>query len=115
MTKKSDITIFDENVYVEVRKILNAARNRAYATLSGEMVKAYWNIGKKIYEITNSRAEYGASVIVNLSKRLTQDFGKGFSERNLKYMRQVYEAFSDSADACAELSWSHLRILSQVV
>ena len=112
--KSTDTMVFEESVYSEVRRILEAARNRVYSALSSEMVKAYWSIGKMISQLTNSRAEYGAFIISNLSKRLTQDFGKGFSERNVLYMRQVYEAFPNSANACAELSWSHLRILSQV-
>jgi len=106
--------LFDEGIYKNIREILEAARNRAYAALSREMVMAYWSIGKQVFEITGGRAEYGELVIHKLSQRLTKDYGNGFSERNIKYMRQVYEAFPNSADACAELSWSHLRVLSQI-
>jgi len=105
---------FDESIYARVREILEAARNRAQSALSREMVSAYWNIGKEVSDIINGRAEYGASVVKSLSQKLTKDYGKGFSERNILYMKQVYEAFPNSAHACAELSWSHLRILTQV-
>ncbi|MDR3263283.1 MAG: DUF1016 N-terminal domain-containing protein [Clostridiales bacterium] len=100
----AESTVFDESIYTHVREILEAARKRAYAALSREMVMAYWNVGKKISETTNGRAEYGAFVVKNISERLTRDYGSGFSKRNVFYMRQIYEAFPNSADAFAQLS-----------
>ncbi|WAG63079.1 DUF1016 N-terminal domain-containing protein [Clostridium estertheticum] len=45
----------------------------------------YWNIGKinKTEILQSAKAEYGKSVISNLSKELTKDYGKGYSQRNL--------------------------------
>ncbi len=60
------------------------------------MVEAYWNIGKQIVQEEQNgknRADYGAYLIKNLSKKLTADFGKGFTSTNLKMMRQFYNAF----------------------
>ena len=50
------------------------------------MVEAYWDIGKKIYEICgkNDRAEYGKQVLKDISQKLTTEFGKGFSIQNLR-------------------------------
>ncbi len=45
------------------------------------MVEAYWNIGKSIIEEQggNEKAEYGTGLLKELSKQMTQDFGKGFT------------------------------------
>lgn len=60
------------------------------------MVKAYWNIGKMIVEEEQNgkdRAEYGKAVVKEVSKRLTNEHGRGFTYNNLAYMRQFYSAF----------------------
>lgn len=56
------------------------------------MVNCYWNIGKYIYETqrNKSRADYGTYLIKYLSERLTEEFGKGFSKRNLFQMKKFY-------------------------
>ena len=56
------------------------------------MLNLYWNIGKIIMEIQdgNERASYGEAMLDNLSEKLTAEFGKGFSSRNLRTMRKFY-------------------------
>lgn len=80
------------------------------------MVEAYWNIGKSIIEEQggNEKAEYGTSLLKELSKQMTQDFGKGFTVTNLKYMRQFYLTFPNSHALRDELSWTHYRLLIKV-
>ncbi len=60
------------------------------------------------------KAEYGSRLIVELSKMMTADFGKGFTPTNLKYMRQFYLAFPNSHALRDELSWTHYRLLMRV-
>ena len=75
--------------YGEIKKILTEARNKVYQTANFAMVEAYWQIGKSIIEEQNGeeRAEYGTGLLKELSKQMTQDFGKGFTVANLKNMR----------------------------
>ena len=83
--------------YQSVAEILRAARANAYRTVNFAMVEAYWNVGRMIVEEEQrgqERAEYGAALIKNLSIRLTREFGKGFTETNLKYFRQFYLALA---------------------
>lgn len=57
------------------------------------MVKAYWLSGRDIVEAEQGgekRANYGKAILANLSIRLLNEFGAGFSEANLKNMRQFY-------------------------
>ena len=106
----------NENFYNEIKNILNIARNKVYKTANFVMVEAYWNIGKSIIEEQggNEKAEYGAGLIKELSKQMTQDFGKGFTVTNLKYMRQFYLMFPNSHALRDELSWTHYRLLIKV-
>ncbi|MBQ7448298.1 MAG: DUF1016 family protein, partial [Paludibacteraceae bacterium] len=77
---------------------------------------AYWQIGKVITEdeLQHKRAEYGKSVLRNLAMRLTEEFGKGFDESNLRYMCLFYKAFPIYDTLRHELSWSHYRKLISV-
>ncbi len=80
------------------------------------MVEAYWNIGKSIIEEHggNEKAEYGTGLLKELSKQMTQDFGKGFTVANLKNMRQFYLTFPNGYALRSELSWTHYRLLMRV-
>ena len=100
-----------------IQKILEEARNKVYHTANIEMLQAYWNIGREIVEEEQKgegRAAYGSALIKELSVRLTQEYGKGFTETNLKYMRQFYQTFEKSHALRDELSWTHYRILLKV-
>jgi predicted nuclease of restriction endonuclease-like (RecB) superfamily len=79
------------------------------------MIEAYWEIGKRIVEEEqngNQRASYGQEIIKKLSIELTEEFGKGFSERTLREFRQFYNYFPNLEiwrTAFAKLSWSHFQ------
>jgi hypothetical protein len=53
--------------------------------INSEMIILYWNIGKiiKMEILNDERAEYGKSIIKSLSKELTANYGKGYSQANL--------------------------------
>ena len=81
------------------------------------MVEAYWNIGKQIVEQEQNgkdRADYGSSLMKELSSKLTKDFGKGFSKQNLWNMRQFYNYFPILSALRRELSWTHYKIIIRV-
>lgn len=81
------------------------------------MVLTYWHIGKLIVEDEQqgaARAEYGKEVLRNLGQQLSNEFGKGFNERNLRYFRQFYMVFPIWNAVRAELSWTHYRYLLKV-
>ncbi|WP_337959661.1 PDDEXK nuclease domain-containing protein [Paraeggerthella hongkongensis] len=71
-------------------------------------------MGRQIAEAQGDRAEYGKRLMKYLSERLTAEFGKGFTERNLRAMRQLYLAYPIRHTVCAELSWSHYRLIIRV-
>ena len=105
-----------EDIYTSIRSFVITAQNKVYAAVNTAMVIAYWEIGEQIYKACgeNDRAEYGKNLLKYLSDKLTAEFGKGFTERNLRAMRQFYSCFPNRHTLCAELSWSHYRRLLRV-
>ena len=109
------------NNYInEIKKILKNARQKAYTAVNSAMVEAYWEIGRRIVEEEQrgkERAEYGKEIVKNLSKELTEEFGKGFSRRTLWEMRKLYVYFSDYERVrtlFAQLTWSHFQKVLRV-
>ena len=109
------------NNYInEIKKILKNARQKAYTAVNSAMVEAYWKIGKRIVEEEQNgkeRAEYGKEILQNLSKELTEEFGKGYSYRTLREIRQFYLMFSDFEKwrtVSAKLTWSHFQKVLRV-
>ena len=109
------------NNYInEIKKILKNARQKAYTAVNSVMVEAYWEIGRRIVEEEQNgkeRAEYGKEILQNLSKELTEEFGKGYSYRTLREIRQFYLMFSDFEKwrtVSAKLTWSHFQKVLRV-
>ncbi len=105
------------NFYYVIKNILQSARDNTYQKVNFIMVEAYWNIGKQIVteeQNGEDRAKYGTYLIKELSTKLTQDFGKGFTATNLKMMRQFYNVFPNSHTLCDQLSWSHYRLILRI-
>lgn len=97
----NELSLVDENInpiFEEIKGLINTSRNRVYSAVNTEMLNLYWNIGKIIMEIQqgNERASYGKAVLENLSKKLTNEFGRGFSVDNLEKMRKFYNIFQNS-------------------
>ena len=105
-----------EQTYHSIRNSIVSAQHRLSAAVNSTMVITYWEIGEQIYKACgeNDRAEYGKKLLDYLSEQLTVEFGKGFTVRNLRAMRQFYCLFPIRHTLCAELSWSHYRLLMRV-
>ena len=103
-------------IFDSIKELVINSRNKVYQTVNTEMLKLYWNIGKTIMEIQqgDERASYGDAVLEKLSKRLTEEFGKGFSKRNLERMRKFYIYFPKATTVSSQLSWSHYLELIKI-
>ena len=82
------------------KRVKDYSKNRSDLT-------TYYNVGKLLSE---AGKHYGEGIIKEYSKRLTNEFGKGYTMTNLKYFRQFY-VFTKSHTVCDQLSWSHYRTL----
>ncbi|MHB1038130.1 MAG: PDDEXK nuclease domain-containing protein [Pirellulales bacterium] len=106
-----------QRTYEQIKAILTDARNRAYRAINTAMVAAYWEIGRIIVEQEQQgqqRAEYGKGLLIELSQRLTADFGRGFDRSNLWHMRSFYLSYPILDAVRRELSWTHYRLLLRV-
>ena len=88
--------IVTSNFFDKVLEVLKNARKQAKTALNISMVYSYYEVGRMIVEEQNGeqRAEYGKAILKELSKRLTESLGKGFSVENLKLMRRFYVVYS---------------------
>lgn len=82
----------------EIRGLITAARSAVARSVDYVQVRTCFEIGRRIVEHEqkgNQRAEYGEAVLVELSSRLSAEFGRGFSRSNLEYMRKFYLLFQN--------------------
>ena len=107
---------FQEETYRSIRGYVIDAQRQVYTSVNSAMVNAYWEIGRTVYEACgeNGRAAYGQQLLNYISDKLTAEFGKGFTVRNLRHMRQFFLMFPKRHTLCAELNWSHYRLLMRV-
>ena len=79
-------------------------------------LNTYFEVGRLIVEAQGgeARAKYGNKLIKEYSIRLTRELGKGYTERNLRNMRSFYIKFRKWHTLCAELTWSHYRLLLSI-
>ena len=107
------------SIYNDIKNLIVQAKSKVYTTINSTMTETYWNIGCRIVEEEQEgqeRAKYGKALLKNLSKELTKEFGKGYSEDNLKNMRRFYIAYqkSETLSRKFKLSWSHYIFLTRI-
>jgi hypothetical protein len=86
-----------EQLYSSIKSLLLNARKQVLTTVNSVMTLTYYEIGRQIVEEEQNgknRASYGKELLKNISKKLTVEFGKGFSERNLRLFRKFYQVYS---------------------
>jgi len=106
-----------DKLHQRIRTILDNARNKVYKAANFEMLEAYWQMGKEIVEEEQKgekRAEYGKYILKNLSLKLTEDYGQGFDDSNLRNIRKFYTVYPKRDALRHELSWTHYRHLMRI-
>lgn len=90
--------LVDNQLYSKITELIELVRKKVATTVNLTMGHTYFEIGRMIVEDEQQgkeRAEYGKSVLKDLSNRLTEKFGKGFSEQNLRNMRQFFQVYTE--------------------
>lgn len=98
----------------QLRELIQSARSQSLRAVDVIQVRTCWEIGRHIVEFEQNgkdRAAYGRRLIPNLAETLKEEFGRGFDERNLRYMRAFFLSFSNWNAVRTELSWTHYRTL----
>ena len=115
-------------LFDKASKVIEQARSTAYRQINETLVRRNWELGRMIAEEElngEDRAKYGATIIKELSKRLTESYGKGFTKRNLYNFLSFYKIYkslflvenrivqSAIAQSKPILPWTHYLILTQ--
>ncbi len=123
MTKKTlpaqsstNLTLIPEGLLDDLRLLIDQTRASLAATVNMSLTMLNWRVGKRIREevLLGERAEYGKQIIVSLVRQLTVDYGKSFTEKNLRRMIQFAEVFSNEEIVVLlirQLSWTHFIAL----
>ena len=101
----------------ELGELIRQARQKVLRVVDTIQVQTCWQIGRHIVEFEQEgtkRAGYGKQLLALLAHELKAQFGKGFDERNLRYMRSFYQLFPIWNAVRSELSWTHYRRLLRV-
>lgn len=108
---KKDIQKNQNNLIDNIKEIIFAARKSVAINVNNELITAYWNVGRIIIEnekVNNIDNSSSRQLILELSKRLTEEIGKGFSRSNLFNMRKFYLEYPDVQTLSGQLTWSHI-------
>ena len=100
----------NKDIYSSIKELMDNARNKVAREVNNILIQTYWEIGRIIVEDeqgNSDRAEYGKQLVTDLSKRLTKEYGKGFSRSNLQNMRNFYLSYPICQTLSGKLSWSH--------
>ena len=113
----NEVAVASDRLYRSVRKVIQEAQGVVSRVANWAMVEANWRVGFLIVEDEQKglrKAEYGKAVLKDLALRLTAEYGSGYDESNLRYMRLFYLAFPIRDALRHELSWTHYRSLTRV-
>ena len=100
----------------DIRRLILEAKSRAAMAINAELTLLYWQVGRRIHTeiLKGARAEYGKQIVATLSKQLTGEVGKGWSEKQLLHCLRIAETFPEEpifSSLRRELSWTHLKTL----
>jgi predicted nuclease of restriction endonuclease-like (RecB) superfamily len=119
ITSPADLPEGYREFIISLKDRIRAAQVKAALSVNRELVLLYWEIGNDI--LTRQEKEgWGAKVIERLSSDLMHEFPgmKGFSVRNLKYMRKFAESWRDVSivqELLAQITWyHHIALLDKV-
>ncbi|MCX5797012.1 MAG: PDDEXK nuclease domain-containing protein [Elusimicrobia bacterium] len=98
----------------DIRGLIESARRQVAQAANTGLVMLYWSIGRRIRQdiLGNRRAAYGRQIFYTLSRKLTQEYGPGYSMANLFHMVRFAEVFPDPkivSTLLTQLSWSKFR------
>ena len=111
MKKKANSAVAKANALAslieEVRRLVQSARRAAATSVNTLQVLTNFEIGRRIVEHEQQgrdRAEYGRELLKHLAAGLTVEFGRGYSETNLKLMRQFYVSWTDRFSQVSQIA-----------
>ena len=111
-----------KDIISDLQSIIEQSQKVAHSAVNVVLIQRNWLMGKRIFEEElngKERAEYGAEVIKNVSKKLTDIYGKGYTKSNLYGFYQFFKEYPDIFQSLIGkseklLTWTHYLTLLQV-
>jgi len=105
-----------DSMFTDIKTLIEESKKTVALQVNSTLTLMYWQIGKYINDaiLKNKRADYGKEVVSTLSLKLTQEYGRGYSKRNLLNMikfNQLFEDIEIVQALIAQLTWTHIQIL----
>jgi len=106
----------NSNLFKDVQDIIEDGRNNVAVAINAGLTATYWQVGKRINVdvLDNKRAEYGKEIVARLSRQLTNDYGSGWSVKQLQHCIHFVDVFPEFQIVSAlrrQLSWTHFKII----
>lgn len=103
-------------LFGDIKKFIDESRKLVATTANSAITIMYWNVGQRIQRefLNNERAEYGQQILAQLASKLTTEYGRGWSEKQVRHCVRFAETFPDKEIVYAvsrQLSWTHFRML----
>lgn len=100
----------------EIRALIEASQQRVISVVNSELTVLFWRIGRRIHTevLAGQRAGYGEEILPTLALQLVRDYGRSFTDKNLRRMVQFATLFPDEpivVTVSRQLSWSHFVAL----
>ena len=98
----------------EIKTLIEQSKQQVSVTVNATITMLYWNIGKKINNeiLKDQRGEYGKQIVAKLSQQLSVEYGKGWSEKQLRHCLRFAETIQNEQIVSAmrrQLSWTHIK------
>ncbi len=106
--------LLEEELFVAIKTVIEKGREEVAIAVNSGLTAIYWQIGKRINEeiLNNKRADYGKHVLQTLSKQLREEYGSGWSVKQLQHCLYFVDIFPDIqivSTLWRHLSWSILK------
>ena len=113
---KKNVAITDHNLFSQIAGLIEQSKQHIAVQANSTLTLLYWNIGKLINEnvLDNKRADYGMQIVPTLATQLENQYGRSFTEKNVRRMMQFAEFFFEEqivVTLSRQLSWSHFLVL----
>ncbi len=96
------------SLIAQIKEVINSSKTKIEREVNHHLLNAYWQIGKLIVTRETTESITSRQLILELSKELTKELGKGFSRSNLFNMRQFYSSYESVQSVTGHLSWTHV-------
>ena len=98
----------------DIHALIQSVRGRVAQAVNAGLVVLNWHIGQRIREeiLGKERAGYGRRIVATLSRQLSEPYGPGYSDKNLRHMVRFSEVFPKTrivSTLSRQLGWSHFK------